>query len=290
MGTIGRYISVIASWMLTLTSFLEVLCKIVALPDPIAKTLFGIFLMVSLLLSVHFFVYLMKMDAPNVKIPNKVNDYLNCIEKVERRNKSLHVISEKFDVNLIKAGNDVANQVAVRQRIQWTIRLANVDVATVGAFYMPITLGAYTAWQEKTLDIEVVLKKGDNSRILKPTQECFPDEDAASASVNMRTLQIIFPKGMEMHQSEQVYLYVTMTWLIDYQIKDVDIYFTDPENYGSYVQAVEVELCPTDNILKGWRLDVYEIDKNKRNMKRRKRVKIWSDPVIWTTSHNEGKM
>lgn len=147
-----------------------------------------------------------------------------------------------------------------------------------------------TAWQEKTLDIEVVLKKGDNSRILKPTQECFPDEDAASASVNMRTLQIIFPKGMEMHQSEQVYLYVTMTWLIDYQIKDVDIYFTDPENYGSYVQAVEVELCPTDNILKGWRLDVYEIDKNKRNMKRRKRVKIWSDPVIWTTSHNEGKM
>ena len=209
MGTIGRYISVIASWMLTLTSFLEVLCKIVALPDPIAKTLFGIFLMVSLLLSVHFFVYLMKMDAPNVKIPNKVNDYLNCIEKVERRNKSLHVISEKFDVNLIKAGNDVANQVAVRQRIQWTIRLANVDVATVGAFYMPITLGAYTAWQEKTLDIEVVLKKGDNSRILKPTQECFPDEDAASASVNMRTLQIIFPKGMEMHQSEQVYLYVT---------------------------------------------------------------------------------
>lgn len=43
MGTIGRYISVIASWMLTLTSFLEVLCKIVALPDPIAKTLFGIF-------------------------------------------------------------------------------------------------------------------------------------------------------------------------------------------------------------------------------------------------------
>lgn len=31
---------------------------------------------------------------------------------------------------------------------------ANVDVATVGAFYMPITLGAYTAWQEKTLDIE----------------------------------------------------------------------------------------------------------------------------------------
>lgn len=151
MGTIGRYISVIASWMLTLTSFLEVLCKIVALPDPIAKTLFGIFLMVSLLLSVHFFVYLMKMDAPNVKIPNKVNDYLNCIEKVERRNKSLHVISEKFDVNLIKAGNDVANQVAVRQRIQWTIRLANVDVATVGAFYMPITLGAYTAWQEKTL-------------------------------------------------------------------------------------------------------------------------------------------
>lgn len=131
MGTIGRYISVIASWMLTLTSFLEVLCKIVALPDPIAKTLFGIFLMVSLLLSVHFFVYLMKMDAPNVKIPNKVNDYLNCIEKVERRNKSLHVISEKFDVNLIKAGNDVANQVAVRQRIQWTIRLANVDVATV---------------------------------------------------------------------------------------------------------------------------------------------------------------
>ena len=55
MGTIGRYISVIASWMLTLTSFLEVLCKIVALPDPIAKTLFGIFLMVSLLLSVHFF-------------------------------------------------------------------------------------------------------------------------------------------------------------------------------------------------------------------------------------------
>ena len=29
MGTIGRYISVIASWMLTLTSFLEVLCKIV---------------------------------------------------------------------------------------------------------------------------------------------------------------------------------------------------------------------------------------------------------------------
>ena len=109
MGTIGRYISVIASWMLTLTSFLEVLCKIVALPDPIAKTLFGIFLMVSLLLSVHFFVYLMKMDAPNVKIPNKVNDYLNCIEKVERRNKSLHVISEKFDVNLIKAGNDVAN-------------------------------------------------------------------------------------------------------------------------------------------------------------------------------------
>ncbi len=87
-------------------------------------------------------------------------------------------------MNLIKAGNDVANQVAVRQRIQWTIRLANVDVATVGAFYMPITLGAYTAWQEKTLDIEVVLKKGDNSRILKPTQECFPDEDAASASVN----------------------------------------------------------------------------------------------------------
>lgn len=50
---------------------------------------------------------------------------------------------------------------------------ANVDVATVGAFYMPITLGAYTAWQEKTLDIEVVLKKGDNSRILKPTQEEF---------------------------------------------------------------------------------------------------------------------
>ena len=49
---------------------------------------------------------------------------------------------------------------------------------------------------------------------------------------------------------------LTMTWLIDYQIKDVDIYFTDPENYGSYVQAVEVELCPTDNILKGWRLDV----------------------------------
>lgn len=72
MGTIGRYISVIASWMLTLTSFLEVLCKIVALPDPIAKTLFGIFLMVSLLLSVHFFVYLMKMDAPNVKIPGNV--------------------------------------------------------------------------------------------------------------------------------------------------------------------------------------------------------------------------
>ncbi|HJH81641.1 MAG TPA: sigma-70 region 4 domain-containing protein [Clostridiales bacterium] len=104
---------------------------------------------------------------------------------------------------------------------------------------MPITLGAYTAWQEKTLDIEVVLKKGDNSRILKPTQECFPDEDAASASVNMRTLQIIFPKGMEMHQSEQVYLYVTMTWLIDYQIKDVDIYFTDPENYGSYAEIAE---------------------------------------------------
>ena len=76
MGTIGRYISVIASWMLTLTSFLEVLCKIVALPDPIAKTLFGIFLMVSLLLSVHFFVYLMKMDVEmsrNVQSGNTQN-------------------------------------------------------------------------------------------------------------------------------------------------------------------------------------------------------------------------
>ncbi len=74
MGTIGRYISVIASWMLTLTSFLEVLCKIVALPDPIAKTLFGIFLMVSLLLSVHFFVYLMKMDAPKEECPKTIEN------------------------------------------------------------------------------------------------------------------------------------------------------------------------------------------------------------------------
>lgn len=285
---IKTYISMFTSWLLTLASLIEVLLKVIALPSAVAQIILGVLLVVSLTLTLYFFKH-KYADTKTEAIPEDVRKYLDSI-RGGTYNSGLDVIAEKFDLMLRKGPNNVANQETIMQEIKWTLVLANTQSTDVGAFYMPVSLSSYTAWESHALKITVNIQGVQKCASFKLDFDSLKSVENASHEANMRILPITFPAGMELHPNEQVSLLITMRWLIGCQFDNKEVFFTDPENYGNHIQRVNLTFT-AEEVLSGWQMNVYEIDKKTRIMDCKKSFTLRSESVEWTTSqHKKGTM
>lgn len=240
---IRTYIGVAASWLLTLVSLIEVLLKVIALPSVIAQAILGVLLTVSLILTVYFFSQ--RQRTKIATIPSRVNMYLNGLEGKEMPNRELYVCAEKISVYLGTGPNNAADIETVMQRIVWEIDIANLISSEVNTFYMPITLGSLSSWQETVIPTAKIIKNRREETV-RPEVVVFSNAEVNDAVANMRLLRIDFPKGMELRQRERARLRVTMQWRQGYRFKNPDFYFNNPEAYGESVRDVKLELYPAD--------------------------------------------
>ena len=285
---VKTYISMITSWLLTLASLIEVLLKVIALPSAVAQIILGVLLVISLTLTLYFFKH-NNAGTKTEAIPEDVRKYLNSV-RGGTYNSGLDVIAEKFDLTLGKGPNNAANQETVMQEIKWTLVLANTQSTDVGAFYMPVSLSSYTAWESHALKITVNIQGVQKCASFKLDFDSLKSVENAPHEANMRILPITFPAGMELHPNEQVSLLITMRWLIGCQFDNKEFFFTDPENYGNHIQRVNLIFTPED-VLSGWQMNVYEIDKKTRIMDCKKSFTLKGESVEWTTSqHKKGAM
>ena len=284
---IRTYIGVAASWLLTLVSLIEVLLKVIALPSVIAQAILGVLLTVSLILTVYFFSQ--RQRTKIATIPSRVNMYLNGLEGKEMPTRELYVCAEKISVYLGTGPNNAADIETVMQRIVWEIDIANLISSEVNTFYMPITLGSLSSWQETVIPTAKIIKNRREETV-RPEVVVFSNAEVNDAVANMRLLRIDFPKGMELRQRERARLRVTMQWRQGYRFKNPDFYFNNPEAYGESVRDVKLELYPADGVLRGWRMDICEVDKASRIVECQKSVILKGEKIEWKTVHKSGKM
>lgn len=181
-----------------------------------------------------------------IKIGRRTIEFIQCVNTY-KFNKGVSIRDFFYEVELEEPHSSACQRMKdrVMQKITWRLHGYNTEEERLRKIEMPMTLGAYTAWDKVTVNANICKLDGAvcgtcGGVMMERDRAAEAEYGSKAGGGSIRVVVLRIPGEVCIGLREEFCMKITLIWNGDASLSDEERFLIYPRNYGNNVERMEV--------------------------------------------------